>query len=116
MDKSKSNDIGLKLKKIREKRNLSQLFVAEKLNIDNSVLSKIENGKRKNIEIPLLEKFAEFYEVPISEFIDVGDKDITTNNKGNIFFFDMEGLSDEEIEDIKRHIEYVKWKAKQERG
>jgi hypothetical protein len=27
----------------------------------------------------------------------------------------MEGLDDEEIDDIKRHIEYVKWKAEQER-
>ncbi|WP_282154843.1 helix-turn-helix domain-containing protein [Cytobacillus gottheilii] len=108
-----SNDIGKKLKYLREKKNWSQLQVAKKLDIDNSVLSKIESGKR-GVEVPLLEKFADLFEVS-TDYI-LGRNATTSEEQGSLFFFDMEGLSDEEIEDIKRHIEYVKWKASQGRN
>jgi transcriptional regulator with XRE-family HTH domain len=104
-------EIGKRIKALREKRNWSQVFVSEKLNIDNSVLSKIESGKR-DLEAPLLYKLADLFEISADEIRGITKKD---KEKGNLFFFDMEGLDDEEIEDIKRHIEYVKWKSEQER-
>ncbi|MDP4086004.1 MAG: helix-turn-helix transcriptional regulator [Bacillota bacterium] len=106
-----NESIGRRIKALREKKSWSQLFVAEKLKIDNSVLSKIESGKR-GIEVPLLDKFADLFEVSTDEILGR----TKAKESGNLFFFDMEGLDDEEIEDIKRHIEYVKWKAEKERG
>ena len=103
-------EIGLKIKSLREKRNWSQVYVSEKLSIDNSVLSKIESGKRE-LEAPLLFKIADLFEISADEIIGRDRRD-----KGNLFFFDIDGLTDEEIEDIQRHINYVKWKAEQERG
>ena len=44
-----SNDIcerfGIRLKKLREKRGWSQIYLAEKLGIDRSYLSELESGK-----------------------------------------------------------------------
>ena len=105
-------EIGKRIKELREKRNWSQVFVSEKLHIDNSVLSKIESGKR-DLEAPLLYKLADLFEISADEIRGIKNK---KSDKGNLYFFDMEGLSKEEIDDIKRHIEFVKWKAKEERG
>ncbi len=55
-------NVGSKLKTLREERDLSQIEVAEALNINNSVLSRIENSKRP-VEDDLLSKFAQFYGV-----------------------------------------------------
>jgi transcriptional regulator with XRE-family HTH domain len=108
-----TNDIGKQLKSLREKKGWSQIYVSEKLDIDNTILSKIESGKR-GVEVPLLNKFADLFEVS-TDYI-LGRKEISKVEKNSLFFFDMEGLTDEEIADIKRHIDYVKWKAEQERG
>jgi transcriptional regulator with XRE-family HTH domain len=108
MDKE---EIGKRIKALRDKRNWSQIFVSEKLNIDNSVLSKIESGKR-DLEAPLLYKIADLFEISADE---IRGKNKVSTEKGSLFFFDTEGLNDEEIEDIQRHINYVKWKAEQEK-
>jgi len=39
------NDLGFKIKKLREDRNMSQEELAIQLNISQSKLSKIENGR-----------------------------------------------------------------------
>lgn len=102
--------IGQKIKNLRRKKGFTQEQLAEKLDIDDTVLSKIENGKRE-LEAPLLEAFADIFEVS-TDYI-LGREEKSTNE--NLFFFDIEGLTEAEIEDIKRHIDYVKWKSEQER-
>lgn len=52
--------IGAKLKQMREATGLRQSQVAEYLDIDQSYLSKIENGERA-ISAEQLEKMAELY-------------------------------------------------------
>ncbi|MBP0725569.1 helix-turn-helix transcriptional regulator [Bacillus sp. RG28] len=54
--------VGKKVKELREKRGLSQLDLAETLEINNSVLSRIESGKRP-VEDVLVIKFADFFNV-----------------------------------------------------
>jgi len=41
------NTIGFKIKKLREEKNISQEELAYQLNISQSKLSKIENGRLK---------------------------------------------------------------------
>lgn len=50
------------IKKLREKRDWSQLFLAKKIGINNSVLSRIESGKR-DVEDYLLSRFADTFDV-----------------------------------------------------
>jgi hypothetical protein len=54
------------------------------------------------------------YETSV-EYLLRGIETPSKKEKENLFFFDIEGLNDEEIEDIQRHINYVKWKSEQER-
>ena len=56
------------VKKLREEKNLPLREVAEALNIDTSMLGKIEKNSRKPTK-QLIEKFAEFFKV--------SDKDLT---------------------------------------
>ncbi|MEK4732836.1 helix-turn-helix domain-containing protein [Paenibacillus sp. FSL L8-0641] len=53
---------GDRIKLLREERGLSQLELAERIGINNSVLSRIESGKRA-IEDKELNVFADFFEV-----------------------------------------------------
>ncbi|MGG0718369.1 helix-turn-helix transcriptional regulator [Robertmurraya massiliosenegalensis] len=100
-----------RLKAVREKKDLRQKDAAIKIGIKNNTLSSYESGDRKP-DYDTLIKLADLYEVSV-EYLLRG-KDSVNEEKGNLYFFDMEGLTEEEIEDIKRHIEYVKWKSNQE--
>jgi transcriptional regulator with XRE-family HTH domain len=56
--------IGEKLKKLRESKNLTQREAAEKIGIDYSYISKIENGKIPSLA--KLNKLCELYGVKVS--------------------------------------------------
>ncbi len=60
------NDFGLKIKALREKKNEPLRVVAFHLNIDQAILSKIENGKRKATK-EQVRNFASYFNVPEKE-------------------------------------------------
>lgn len=102
-----------RLKAVREDRDIKQNEAAEKVGIKNNTLSSYESGSRKP-DYDTLIKLADLYGVSV-EYLLRGKKE-QSEDSGSLFFFDTEGLSKEEIDDIKRHIEFVKWKAKSERS
>ncbi|MDN4072899.1 helix-turn-helix domain-containing protein [Fictibacillus terranigra] len=54
--------IGYRIKSLREQNNWSQLTLSKKIGINNSVLSRIEAGKR-SVEDDLITKFAKAFDV-----------------------------------------------------
>lgn len=54
--------VGQNIRRLREERELSQLELAKIIDINNSVLSRIESGKR-DVEDFLLVKFANYFNV-----------------------------------------------------
>lgn len=108
------NLVGKKIKKLRKERGLSQKSVAEKLNITDSYLSKIEKGQHPSIT--LLNKFADFFDVDRSYFfIDeseldnfsetekdlIFERDLSLENvkdKFSFFKLDDKEISDDELE------------------
>jgi len=60
-------DVGIKLKTMREQNDLTQEIISAFLNIDQSLLSKIENGE-KSIPVEVLEELATLYGVNLSYF------------------------------------------------
>lgn len=62
-------DIGFKIKKLREEKNLSQEQLANLLEISQSKLSKIENGRLKKIEMKLVLKFCKSIDVSLDDFL-----------------------------------------------
>lgn len=61
------NEIGRRLKQLRQEQNLSQEFVAAEVKISRDHLSNLENGKYP-INIKTLYKLAEFYKVDLKFF------------------------------------------------
>lgn len=104
---------GERLRILRNSKKLKQEDLAQKINISKSAVGMYERNEREP-SFEILEKISNYFEVSIDFLLTGTDK--KNQNEGSLFFFDMDGLSNEEIDDIKRHIEYVKWKAKQERG
>ena len=66
-------DIGFKIKKLREEKNLSQEQLVNLLEISQSKLSKIENGRLKKIEMKLVLKFCKSIDVSLDEFFENSD-------------------------------------------
>lgn len=102
-----------RLKSARKNKGLLQNEAAQKVGIRNNTLSQYESGERQP-DFDTLVKLADLYDVTV-DYLLKGTNSKEEKKNENLFFFDIEGLTEEEIEDIKRHIEYVKWKAKQER-
>lgn len=55
--------VGQRIKILREKKEWSQVHLAEKLGINNSVLSRIEAGEKKHVEDYLISKAADVFNV-----------------------------------------------------
>lgn len=107
--------LGFRLKKEREKRGWSQKYIAEKVGITNTVLSNYERDYR-DPDTETLKKLADLYEVSIDYLLGRTDeKEISIEEKidkalqlrdgEKIYFYDMGGLSDEDIEMLKKQIE-----------
>lgn len=89
--------LGIRLKKEREKRNWSQLFVAEKIGITNAVLSNYERGVR-DPDTTTLKKISNLYEVSI-DYLITGENNIFISNT-NILLNEVEF---EIIEELKKY-------------
>lgn len=61
--------IGLRIKTIREEKELSQKDIAYTADLDRSYIASVENGKR-NISIVNIEKIAHALKVSVKTFFD----------------------------------------------
>ncbi|AHA10600.1 MULTISPECIES: helix-turn-helix domain-containing protein [Bacillus] len=109
--------IGYRIKQLREKRKWSQIEFAKKMGINNSVLSRIESGKRP-IEDSLISKAADIFNVS-SDYLLGRESD--SNNRlfvENLFedqnlglwFKDIKDASPEKQEELKQFWEFIKQK------
>lgn len=62
--------IGIKIRKLRAERKLTQEELAQELEISQSTLCRIESGETKKINMTILQKICTFFDVPISFFYD----------------------------------------------
>ncbi|WP_047758091.1 helix-turn-helix domain-containing protein [Geobacillus sp. ZGt-1] len=104
--------LGNRLQELRSKLNMRQEDVAKKIGVGRTTYAMYEQGKREPDYETLL-KLADLFEVS-TDYLLTG-KTVESKKPTNLFFFDTEGLTEEEIDEIKKHIEYVKWRAQQER-
>ncbi|WP_421617350.1 helix-turn-helix domain-containing protein [Brevibacillus sp. TJ4] len=113
--------IGKRIKWLREQQKWSQIQLAEKLGIHNTVLSRIESGEKKGVDHHLISDVADLFGVS-TDFLH-GKTDNPTPfwknasvREESAAFLDLDGLSEQEVEEVKRHIEFLRWKAKQDKG
>ncbi|PFK30743.1 hypothetical protein COJ18_27040 [Bacillus cereus] len=110
--------IGYRIKKLREERKWSQLEFAEKMGINNSVLSRIESGKRP-IEDSLINKAADIFNVSTDYLLGrtndlnkLDKKDIFGDSDLGLWFKDIRDASPEKREELKQFWEFIKLKEK----
>ena len=65
----KIEDTGFRIKKIRELKNITQDDLAVKLDVSQSTLSKIENGKIQKIDYRFLRRICKVFEIEIDDLI-----------------------------------------------
>lgn len=104
--------LGKRIAELRNKMGLSQYELADRLGFSRGKLSNYEQGQRQP-DYDSLQKIADFFEVSIDYLITGKERVKEENNNSNLFFFDKDDLTEKDIEDIKKHIEFVKWQAKQ---
>lgn len=106
--------LGTKLKKIREFKNYTQEYMSEKLNMSQSSYSRLESNE---VDIPFtkLQQIADILEIKINELIEFDAKYFfntvnaqTINGDLNITSERERNLYEQQIESLKREVEYLK--------
>ena len=93
---------GKRIKQLRQEMNLSQEQLAEKLNVSQNMIAKIECGLRRP-SVDFLIELAEFFETSI-HYIVLGESKEATDKKRQI---------EEAIEQIDQMIELLQNKKKE---
>ena len=77
-------DIGFKIKKLRESKNLSQQELTDILGVSQGQLSKIESGKAEKIDFLFMQKVCDFFEVDFRYFTEASVQNNVNNNKKGV--------------------------------
>jgi HTH-type transcriptional regulator, competence development regulator len=120
--------LGETIAKLRKEKGLSQYELADRLGFSRGKLSNYEQGSRQP-DYDTLKKIADYFDVTIDYLLGreekVKSKEDTLDEVNKLVkeygieqfgFFDIEkwkDLSPEDIEEIKKHFEYVVFQAKQ---
>ena len=109
-------EIGLKIKKIRELRNLTQEYMAQELNISQSTYSRFEKDG-DDLTISQLHKISQVLEIKVEDLINFNEKFVFNNfeanhaNQGyivnNISAAEKE-LYEKHILTLEKEVEYLK--------
>ncbi|KZE67655.1 DNA-binding protein [Fictibacillus phosphorivorans] len=107
---------GERLRELRKsKTKLTMKEFGRIFNLAESTISGYETGSRKP-DMETIQRFADYFEVSIDYMIgrsdEIGNKEYTPENE-NLFYFDLEGLSEEDKQEIEKYIELLKLRAKQ---
>lgn len=88
--------MGEYIKKLREENNFSQEYVAEKISVDRSTLSKYERNVLK-VPYDIIKELSKLYNVSITNIINCSDNDLGENNV-------IENLYTKEMETGKKYL------------
>lgn len=106
-----------RLRFIRKKRGLTQPGLAEKVNTTKATISNYENN-HSTPSNDMLIQLAKALNTTTDYLLGSSNnptRDIERENEDeNIFFFDEENITPEEMEELKKHLDYLRYKAAQE--
>lgn len=78
-----NNKVAVRLKSLREEKNISQLALAKSIGLSNSAYSRIENGEVQ-ITLNILEKIAEEFKISINEIMNFPNSNINNFNNNQL--------------------------------
>lgn len=101
----------MRLKQLREENNLSQLDLANKLNMSQQAISAYEKGAREP-DIDTIKKISDFFNVSTDYLLGKSDirnpeelKKVPFANAGGL---NTDGLDDEDLLELQKQIDYIK--------
>jgi transcriptional regulator with XRE-family HTH domain len=108
-------DFGDRLRWCREKKGLTQKFVAEKIGVKNNTLSSYEAGKRQP-DYETLKSIADLYEVTIDYLLTGNEHSKSPDEmwkelldpKTELFFKDLLDAPEEKIQELITFWEFIK--------
>ncbi len=77
--------IGNKIKKIRELKNYTQEYMADRLGINQSGYSRIENDT-SDITLSQIDKLSEIFNIKVDDLLNFDEKFVFNNSNFNTFF------------------------------
>ncbi len=101
-------NIGQKVRRIREEKQLTQDFIAHKLEISQNTYSKIESGSIK-LTIDRISELSKILDVPIEDMLSDDTKTFHLNNN-HIEKFYIENLQEENkglVQSLKDQVKYL---------
>jgi transcriptional regulator with XRE-family HTH domain len=105
------NSVGFKIKRLRERKNISQEEFAYKLDISQGTLSKIENGTVDKIDFLFMQKVCDYFEVDSDYFLDEQIVQNNTENKASAITVygnpTVNTVSSEILENLARNQEQI---------
>lgn len=107
----------LRIKELREEKNISQLELAKKLNLTQQSISLYEKGDREP-SIDVLKSIANFFNVSLDYLLGKSDiRNYDEDEKEFRFAYhkETEGMTDEEIKDALRFYKEMKNRIKGEK-
>lgn len=107
----------LRIKELREEKNISQLELAKKLNLTQQSISLYEKGDREP-SIDVLKSIANFFNVSLDYLLGKSDiRNYDEDEKEFRFAYhkETEGMTDEEIKDALRFYKEMKNRIKEEK-
>lgn len=105
--------LGKRIAELRNKIGLSQYELADRLGFSRGKLANYEQGTREP-DYETLQIIANYFDVS-TDYLITGKEHMKSPNS-NLFFFDKDDLTEQDIDEIKKHIEFVKWQAKQRKN
>ncbi len=111
MQKSK-NKLSIRLRELREERNLLQKDIANLLNITTSAYGYYEQGKREP-DTHVVNSLADFYDVSSDYLLGRTNCKSTENNISHIQYSlitAIDSLSPESLKDLEKYVQLLKLK------
>ena len=101
----------LRIKELREEKNISQLELAKKLNLTQQSISLYEKGDREP-SIDVLKSIANFFNVSLDYLLGKSDirnpDELKSTEFANAGGLDTKGLDEEDLKELQRQIDYIK--------
>ncbi|WP_035349232.1 helix-turn-helix domain-containing protein [Heyndrickxia ginsengihumi] len=105
--------IGDIIKKKREEKNWTLRELSDVSGISMSYISMLERGLKKFPSVKVIKKLAKSLDFSQEQLLEIiGYMENNDEENENIFFFDLNGLSEEDIELIEKQIEFLRDRAK----
>ena len=96
-------DYGKRIKHLRKLNNFTTTQLAQKLNLSQSVVSRLENNNR-SIDIPIIEKLCSVFNITIQDFFSSAQLDLDPSFNFQILY---KALSEDQKQFLYKYIYYI---------